>query len=147
MIRLGGLLRFWSLARASRFHSAFPVFLGKTLLFHLARRMCWHAAFWDVQRPLQKLLEAFNDFHAVTMLAASSLRAEVEDTTAVDISFETRAYPGPFTVGETWGLPHVEGQLNLCGGAIDMLPPRAATTAELKMQLGERDGERLGDSE
>jgi hypothetical protein len=92
-----------------------------------------HPTFGNMQGPLQEVLEALDDLDTVAMLAAGGLRAEVKDTAGIDVGLELRENPGPLSFGQAWGIRHVEGQLNLRGGAIDVLSPRAPTATELEM--------------
>jgi hypothetical protein len=97
-----------------------------------------------VQGALEQEREAFDDFSAVTMLAARRLRGQMQDTACVNIRFQLAQHAGALRFIQTWGIQDIEGQLDLRGGAIDMLSPWAAAPAELKVQLGGRYGHGFG---
>jgi hypothetical protein len=86
-----------------------------------------------MQGPPQEVLEAFDDFGTVAMLAAGRLRTEVEDPAGIDVGLQLGENPGALGLGQARGIHHVEGQLNLRGGSIDVLPPWTATATELEM--------------
>src|SRR5262245_39346620 len=100
-----------------------------------------------MQSPLQEMLEAIDDLVAIAMLTAGGLGVEVKDTAGVDVGLELGKNSGPLSIGQACGIRHVEGQFDLCGGSIDVLPPRAPTATELEMQLCEGDFKRFRDFE
>jgi hypothetical protein len=143
----GGLLHLRPLPGAPLFNGASTAFLRQTLFFDLARWARRHPAFGNMQGPLQEMLEALDNLGTVAMLAAGGLGAEVEDATGIDVGLEPGENPRPLSLGQTWGVSHVEGQLDLRGRSIDMLPSGAPTPTELEMQLRNRDFKRFSDCE
>jgi hypothetical protein len=139
----GGLLHLRPLPGAPLFNGASAAFLRQTLFFDLARWARRHPAFGNMQGPLQEMLEALDHLGAVTMLAAGGLSTEVQDAAGIDVGLELGENPRPLSLRQACGIRHVKGQLDLRGGSIDVLPPRAPTATELEMQLGERDFKRF----
>jgi hypothetical protein len=88
-----------------------------------------------VQGTLEQEREAFDDFSAVTMLTARRLGGQMQDTACIDIGLQLAQHPGALYLIQARGMQDIEGQLDLRGGAVDMLSPWAATTTELEMQF------------
>src|SRR5262245_25048335 len=72
------------------------------------------------------------------MLAARCLGGQMQDTARVDIGLQLAQHAGALCLIQAWGIQDIEGQLDLRGGAVDMLSSWAAATAELKVQLSRR---------
>jgi hypothetical protein len=64
----------------------------------------------------------------------------MQDTSRVDVGLELAQHASSLRLIQARGMQHVESQLDLRGGTIDMLSPRAATTTELKVQFARRYG-------
>ena len=114
----------------------------RVLLFRQAacrNRRGWtggNTALGHVQGALEQEREAFDDFSAVTMLAARRLGGQMQDTSRVDVGFQLTQHAGALRLVQAWGIQDIEEQLNLRGGAIDMLSPWPTATTKLKVQLG-----------
>jgi hypothetical protein len=135
------------LAGPTLFDAALVALLRQTLFLDLRRRARRYSTFRNMQGVLQEMLEALDDLGAIAMLAAGSLRTEVEDPTGIDIRLELGEDPAPLNLGQAWGILHVEGQLDLRGGPIDVLAPRAPAAAEVEMELRARDFKRFSDAQ
>ena len=68
----------------------------------------------------------------------------MQHTARVDVGLELAQHASPLRLIQTRGMQHVESQLGLRGGAIDVLSPRATTTTELKVQFARRYGYSFG---
>src|SRR5712691_8166275 len=114
---------------------------SRALLFRQAAclsRRRWpggDTALGHVQGALEQEREAFDDFIAVTMLAARRLGGQVQDTARIDVRLQLAEHAGALRLIQTGGAQDIEGQLDLRGRAIDMLSPWAAATTELKLQF------------
>ena len=108
------------------------------LLFRQAaclRRRRWpggDTALGHVQGALEQEREAFDDFSAVTMLAARCLRGQMQDTSRIDIRLQLAQHAGALRLIQARGIQDIKSQLDLRGSAIDMLSPWTAATTELK---------------
>src|SRR5919106_3451884 len=140
-----GLLNLRPLPGAALLDGALTALLRQTLFFDLPGWARRHPTFGDIQGPLQEMLDALDRLGAVTMLAAGGLSAKVQDAAGIDVGLELGENPRPLSLRQACGIRHVKGQLDLRGGSIDVLPPRAPTATELEMQLCERDFKHLSD--
>ena len=61
----------------------------------------------------------------------------MQDTACVDIGLQLAQHTGALRLSQAGGIQDIKGQLDLRGGAIDMLSPWATTAAKLKVQFGE----------
>jgi hypothetical protein len=91
-----------------------------------------------VQSALEQEREAFDNFSAITMLAARRLRGQMQDTARINVRLQLTQHAGALRLVQAGGIQDIKGQLNLRGSAIDVLSPWAAATAELKVQFGGR---------
>jgi hypothetical protein len=90
-------------------------------------------ALGHVQGALEQERKAFDDFSTVTMLAARRLRGQMQDTACVDVGLQLAQHAGTLRLIQAGRAQDIESQLDLRGGAIDMLAPWAATATELKV--------------
>jgi hypothetical protein len=91
-----------------------------------------------VQSALQQEREAFDNFSAVAILATRRLGGQMQDTARINVRLQLTQHAGALRLVQAGRIQDIKGQLDLRGGAIDMLPPWAAAAAELKVQFGGR---------
>jgi hypothetical protein len=68
----------------------------------------------------------------------------MQDTACIDVRLQLAQHAGTLRLIQTGGAQDVKCQLDLRGGAVDVLSPWAAATAELKVQFSGRDCHCLG---
>ena len=71
----------------------------------------------------------------------------MQDTACVDIGLQLAQNAGALRLSQAGGIQDIKGQLDLRGGAINMLSPWATTATKLKVQFGEWDCHYLGNLE
>src|SRR5437667_1664899 len=102
-----------------------PLLLGypRALLFRqpaFFSRRRWlrgDTALGHVQGALQQEREAFDDFSAVTMLAACGLGGEMQNTARINVRFQLAQHAGALHLIQAGGAQDVKGQLDLRGRA------------------------------
>lgn len=131
-------------ARALLFNSAAVTFFRQPLLLGFRWRTCGATALGNVQGLLHQVLKALDDLGTIAVLAAGRLGREVENAVAIDVGFESAEHACPLLLVQARGVRDIEGQRDLRLRTIDMLPARAATTAELEVEFRQGDGYRVG---
>jgi hypothetical protein len=116
-------------------------FFRQPLLLGVPRWACGTSALGDVQALSQQTLKAFDDLGAIAVLATGRLGGQVEATVAIDVGVESAAQPGALFLIQAWGAGYIEGQFDLRLRTVDVLASRAATAAELEVQLRQRDSQ------
>lgn len=94
-----------------------------------------------LEHPPKQCLKASDRLLAIAQLATRAPRLNVQDALAIDTPGEARENPRSLLVAQARRVGHVEEQLDLRRGAVDVLPARSAGPREAEAELLHGDGE------